>query len=62
MTVVNELSPQTLGNDVQVAIIGEHSYGAAKGTKRAVGIWVGNSMRNCSFTSMRVSVTTSRRA
>ena len=30
-----------LGNDVQVAIIGEHSYGAAKGTRRAVGIWVG---------------------
>src|SRR5205807_1434706 len=30
-----------LGNDVQVAIIGEHSYGAARGTKRAVGIWVG---------------------
>ncbi|MDQ6801159.1 MAG: ROK family protein [Acidobacteriota bacterium] len=31
----------TLGNDVQVAIIGEHSYGAAKGTKRAVGVWIG---------------------
>lgn len=31
----------TLGNDVQVAIIGEHAYGAARGTKRAVGIWVG---------------------
>ncbi len=30
-----------LGNDVQVAIIGEHSYGAAKGTRRAVGIWIG---------------------
>ena len=30
-----------LGNDVQVAIIGEHSYGAAKGTKRAVGVWIG---------------------
>lgn len=30
-----------VGNDVQVAIIGEHAYGAAKGTKRAVGIWVG---------------------
>src|SRR5258708_3706340 len=30
-----------LGNDVQVAIIGEHAFGAAKGTKRAVGIWVG---------------------
>lgn len=30
-----------LGNDVQVAILGEHTYGAAKGTKRAVGIWVG---------------------
>jgi glucokinase len=30
-----------LGNDVQVAIIGEHAYGAAKGTERAIGIWVG---------------------
>lgn len=30
-----------VGNDVQVAIIGEHAYGAAKGTRRAVGIWVG---------------------
>lgn len=30
-----------LGNDVQVAIIGEHNYGAARGTRRAVGIWVG---------------------
>ena len=30
-----------VGNDVQVAIIGEHAYGAAKGTKRAIGIWVG---------------------
>ena len=30
-----------LGNDVQVAIIGEHAYGAAKGTQRAVGVWVG---------------------
>ena len=30
-----------LGNDVQVAIIGEHAYGAAKGTRRAVGVWVG---------------------
>jgi len=30
-----------LGNDVQVAILGEHSYGAAKGTQRAVGVWVG---------------------
>jgi glucokinase len=37
-----QLGPDViLGNDVQVAIIGEHSYGAAKGTKRAVGIWVG---------------------
>ena len=27
-----------LGNDVQVAIIGEHAYGAAKGTSRAVGV------------------------
>ncbi len=30
-----------VGNDVQVAIIGEHAYGAARKTKRAVGIWVG---------------------
>lgn len=30
-----------LGNDVQVAIMGEHAFGAAKGTDRAVGIWVG---------------------
>jgi glucokinase len=30
-----------LGNDVQVAIQGEHAFGAAKGTRRAVGIWVG---------------------
>lgn len=34
-------SEVVLGNDVQVAIIGEHAYGAAKGAKRAVGIWVG---------------------
>lgn len=30
-----------LGNDVQVAILGEHAYGAAQGRDRAVGIWVG---------------------
>lgn len=30
-----------LGNDVQVAIQGELSFGVAKGAKRAVGIWVG---------------------
>ena len=30
-----------LGNDVQVAIVGEHAFGAARGTQRAVGIWVG---------------------
>ena len=36
------LGPDVIvGNDVQVAIIGEHAYGAAKGTKRAIGIWVG---------------------
>lgn len=34
-------SDVVVGNDVQVAIIGEHAYGAAKGTRRAVGIWVG---------------------
>lgn len=33
--------PVVLGNDVQVAIQGEHAYGAAKGAERAVGIWVG---------------------
>jgi len=30
-----------LGNDVQVAILGEHAYGAAHGHDRVVGIWVG---------------------
>jgi glucokinase len=30
-----------LGNDVQVAILGEHAFGVAKGMKRVVGIWVG---------------------
>src|SRR5258708_15576347 len=30
-----------LGNDVQVAILGEHAFGVAKGLKRVVGIWVG---------------------
>jgi glucokinase len=41
-TLKKELGPDVvLGNDVQVAIIGEHAYGAAKGTDRAVGIWVG---------------------
>jgi len=30
-----------LGNDVQVAILGEHEFGVARGTNRAVGIWVG---------------------
>ena len=33
--------PIAIGNDVQVAILGEHAYGAAKGKARAVGIWVG---------------------
>ncbi len=33
--------PVSLGNDVQVAIQGEHAYGAAKGAERAVGIWIG---------------------
>lgn len=33
--------PVAIGNDVQVAILGEHAFGAAKGAKRAVGIWVG---------------------
>jgi glucokinase len=30
-----------LGNDVQVAIQGELSFGAATGAQRAIGIWVG---------------------
>ena len=30
-----------LGNDVQVAILGEHAYGVARGHNRVVGIWVG---------------------
>lgn len=30
-----------LGNDVQVAILGEHAFGAAQEASRAVGIWVG---------------------
>jgi glucokinase len=30
-----------LGNDVQVAILGEHAFGAARKASRAVGIWVG---------------------
>ena len=30
-----------LGNDVQVAIVGEHAFGVARGLKRVVGIWVG---------------------
>lgn len=33
--------PVAIGNDVQVAILGEHAFGAAKGAARAVGIWVG---------------------
>lgn len=34
-------APVVIGNDVQVAILGEHAFGAAKGAERAVGIWVG---------------------
>jgi glucokinase len=30
-----------LGNDVQVAIVGEHAFGVARGLKRVVGIWIG---------------------
>lgn len=33
--------PVTLANDVQVAIEGEHRFGAARGARQAVGIWVG---------------------
>lgn len=33
--------PVTLANDVQVAIEGEHRFGAAQGARQAVGIWVG---------------------
>ena len=41
-TLRKHLGPEVfVGNDVQVAIIGEHAFGAAKGTKRAIGIWVG---------------------
>ena len=31
----------TVDNDVHVALLGEHAYGAAKGAKSAVAIWVG---------------------
>jgi glucokinase len=41
-TLRKKLGPDVIvGNDVQVAILGEHTYGAAQGTRRAVGIWVG---------------------
>lgn len=30
-----------VGNDVQVAILGEHAFGAASGAESAVGIWIG---------------------
>jgi glucokinase len=41
-TLRKKLGPDVVvGNDVQVAILGEHTYGAAEGTQRAVGIWVG---------------------
>ena len=30
-----------VGNDVQVAILGEHAFGAASGADSAVGIWIG---------------------
>ena len=30
-----------VGNDVQVAIVGEHAFGAAKGLSSVVGVWVG---------------------
>ena len=30
-----------VGNDVQVAIVGEHAFGVARGPSRVVGIWVG---------------------
>ena len=33
--------PSFVANDVQVAIMGEHAYGAAQGARNAVGIWVG---------------------
>ncbi|MEB3299949.1 MAG: ROK family protein [Candidatus Sericytochromatia bacterium] len=33
--------PVTLANDVQVAIEGEHRFGAAKGAEAALGIWIG---------------------
>jgi glucokinase len=34
-------APVFLDNDVRVAVLGEHVYGAGKGTQTMVGIWVG---------------------
>lgn len=33
--------PVTLGNDVQVGILGEQTFGVARGLKNVVGVWVG---------------------
>lgn len=33
--------PSYIANDVQVAVMGEHAYGAARGARSAVAIWVG---------------------
>lgn len=33
--------PVAVGNDVDVAVLGEHAYGAARGASSVVGIWVG---------------------
>lgn len=36
------LGPEVvLGNDVQVALLGEHAFGAARGFDRVAGIWIG---------------------
>src|SRR6266851_256010 len=51
-----------LGNDVQVAIIGEHSYGAAKGTRRAVGIWIGTGIGGGLIVDGRIDRGFSRRS
>ncbi len=33
--------PSFVANDVQVAVMGEHAFGAARGARNAVAIWVG---------------------
>lgn len=36
--------PSFIAGDVQVAITGEHTYGAAKGARSAVGVWIGTGL------------------